>query len=337
MNVFPSLLLLLLFKAPKTSGTFSEEEIEFQEIYANTTADIKPLYKGTAHKCGIVDIDTSGLRSFTNMKPNQFWASAKIKWNFVTVGDQFEKYSFYKDAKIGLSKADVDTVLNAMKQIEDETCFKFKHVIKPTKGQPWLLIHRIAKHEDLTCQLSYVQKNLVGKNIAGLGDIFSKMKHKVEEDVCFSGGAFAYYGSDSPQSLVISQTKLNAQNQVDVGLLVHELLHNLGLGHTQKRQDAKEHIFINWENIDEANHGEYKPCTEEEDPACKYYNTYRTPYDCSSIMNYGYTTFLKTSKEGQKTMVAKDPSTCELSPNGPSKLSKTDVDLINKMYCKGTP
>ena len=78
------------------------------------------------------------------MKPNQFWANAKIKWNFVTVGDQFEKYSFYKDANIGLSMADVDTVFNAMKQIEDETCFKFEHVKKPTKGQPWLLIHRIA-------------------------------------------------------------------------------------------------------------------------------------------------------------------------------------------------
>jgi len=348
----PIFLLLLIFKAPETlcnrgkesetnhhtSGNFSEEEIEFNEIYANTTADIQPLQNGPTYKCGIVDIDTSGFRSFTTLKPNRLWANAKINWNFVTIGDQ---NSFYKDVNIGLSKADVDTVKAAMKQIEDETCFKFEQVKNPTKGQPWLLIHRIGKHREHTCQLSYVQQNLVGKDIAGLGDIFSNFMDDTKETVCFNG-AFAGYGSDIPQSLVISQTELNAQNQDAVGLIVHELLHNLGLGHTQKRQDAKDNIDINWKNIDETRHDQYKACIEEDDPACKNYknyNTYRTPYDCSSIMHYGYTDFLsKEAQEaqGQKTMVAKDPRTCKLSPYGKNKLSKTDVDIINKMYCKGT-
>ena len=160
-----------------------------------------------------------------------------------------------------------------------------------------------------------------------------------KEDVCFSG-AFAFYGSASPQFLVISETKLDSTNQADVGLIVHELLHNLGLGHTQKRQDAKDHIVINWKNIDEISHRQYKTCTKKDDPACKYYNTNRTPYDCKSIMHYGDMTFItdEAEKQGLKTMVAKDPSTCEISSYGHNQLSETDIDLYrciaNKQSCR---
>ena len=42
------------------------------------------------------------------------------------------------------------------------------------------------------------------------------------------------YGSASPQNFVVSQTQLSPDQQNDIGLVVHELLHNLGLGHTQE-------------------------------------------------------------------------------------------------------
>ena len=311
------------------AGTFSEEELEF-----SSSAEIQPLYKkANHHKCGVVDIDTNLDESFTTLKPNEFWPNAKISWHFFSIGDEYKKYSASVDANIGLSKADVDTVKAAMKQIEDKTCFKFELTKNPTKGQPWLLIQRIARHRDLSCQLSYVQKSLVIRFPDTWLDYPWKQFKK--EDVCFSG-AFAFYGSASPQFLVISKTKLDSTDQADVGLIVHELLHNLGLGHTQKRQDAKDHIVINWKNIDEISHRQYKTCTKQDDPACKYYNTYGTPYDCKSIMNYGDMTFItdEAKNQGLKTMVAKDPSTCELSSYGYSQLSETDVDLIKKMYCK---
>ena len=314
------------------AGNFSEEEVEFKEIYANATADIEPLYN---HGCGIdnVEMEMRRLRSYTNMQANQFWANAKINWNFVTTGDEYEKFSVYKDVNLGLTKADVDTVVAAMKQIEARTCFKFERV-KPTKGQPWLLILRDSKHSDLSCQLSYVQQNLVGKDIAGLGDIFWLMKYAGTD--CFPG-AYAWYGSASPQTFVISKTRLSNTNQNDIGLVVHELLHNLGLGHTQKRQDAKDHIDIKWENIERNSYSQYEPCIEAKDPSCKYYNAYGTPYDCNSIMHYADVYFLTQAarSQGLKTMVAKSPATCDIT-TGKSQLSGNDIDLINKMYCKDT-
>ena len=74
------------------AGNFSVEEVEFKEIYANATADIEPLYN---HGCGIdnVEMEMRRLRSYTNMQANQFWANAKINWNFVTTGDEYEKLS----------------------------------------------------------------------------------------------------------------------------------------------------------------------------------------------------------------------------------------------------
>lgn len=293
------------------------------------------------HKCAFVDIEKEDGNdySFTNIQSNQLWANAKISWQFVSSGDEYKRASFYEDANIGLSKADVDTAIKAMKLIEEKTCFRFEHQREryPPKGEPWLLLYRIGKHTDRSCQLSYVQQNLIGKDIARRGNIFDNLRRASDEDVCF-GGAFANYGSDNPQRLVLSQmNQLDKEDEFDVGLIVHELLHNLGLGHTQKRQDAKDHIDIYWKNIEELSQSQYEPCTEEKDPACKYYNTYGTPYDCSSIMHYGDRDFLTDEAEQQekKTMKAKDASTCELSPYGTIKLSETDVDLINKMYnCK---
>jgi len=325
-------------KSNAPSGTFFGEDLK--EIYANTIADNQPSHKNARHyKCGINDIDTNGNDfncGFTTMNSNQFWANATISWSFVSIGSDYKKCSFYEDANIGLSKADVVTVKSAMKQIEEKTCFKFEHVKKPTKGQPWLLIHRIGKNqEDLPCQLSYVQQNLLGKDIAGLGDIFDHLKDATDEDVCFPNGAFAYYGSASPQKLVISQIKLDPTDQEHVGLMVHEILHNLGIGHTNKRQDAKDHIEIKEENINKHALNNYKACSEN-DAACRAYNTYGTPYDCSSIMHYGDQSFIteEAKSRNEKTMVAKDPSTCKLPSFSPSQLSETDVFLINKMYCQ---
>jgi len=320
-----------------TPGTFFGEDLK--EIYANTIADNQPSHKNARHyKCGINDIDTNGNdfnRGFTKMNSNQFWANATISWSFVSIGDEYKKCSFYKDANIGLSKADVVTVKSAIKQIEEKTCFKFEHVKKPTKGQPWLLIHRIGKYQDLSCQLSYVQQNLLGKDIAGLGDIFDHLKDATDDQVCFPNGAFADYGSASPQKLVISQIKLDPSDQEHVGLMVHEILHNLGIGHTNKRRDAKDYIEIKEENIIKQALNNYKACTEG-DAACKAYNTYGTPYDCSSIMHYGDQSFItdEAKSRNEKTMVAKDPSTCKISSFSPSQLSETDVLLINKMYCQ---
>ena len=317
------------------AGNFSQDDVAFKKIFSSVTADVKRLHN---HGCGIDDfeVEMRRLRSYTNIQSFQFWANAKIKWNFVSAGDdEYEKHSVYKDANVGLTKADVDTVMAAMKQIEADTCVEFERA-NPTKGEPWLLILRDSKHDDLSCQKSYAKENLVGKDIAGLGDIFKYMAYAGPAGSCSPGG-YAWLGLDSPQVFVIGQLPpLSNTDQGDIGLVVHELLHNLGLGHTQKRQDAKDHIEIKWENIETQSHGQYEPCTEANHASCKFYNDYGTPYDCNSIMHYQDVFFLTDAarSQGLKTMVPKYPETCDLT-RGKSQLTQNDKDLINMMYCQG--
>merc|ERR1719427_1085350 len=218
-----------------------------------------------------------------------------------------------------------------MKQIEDKTCIKFNKV-KPVKDQPWLFVSRDARANDKACQRAYVKSTYVGKDVAGLGDIYKRFGW-VTTGACF-GGAYAWYGSDSPQNFGISKTTLTDDNQGDIGLVVHELLHNLGVGHTQKRQDASRHIYIDWGNIQTGSHGQYKPCIESEDRTCSRYNDYGTPYDCMSIMHYRDTFFLtrEAGNRGAKTMTAKRPS-CDLKSHA-NRLSQAEIDILTKMYCK---
>merc|ERR1719450_1248163 len=306
-------------KAPKTIvsmevlTTSRVVEMEFKEMYANVSSQIRNEYK---HTCGIDTLEAnmrmSRTRSWTNMDDTEFWANARINWNFVSTGDSYAQYAITTDADLGLTKDDVDTVIAAMRQIEEKTCIEFRRVA-PTRGQPWLLVSRDARQSDLSCQLEKV-KSLINTNIAGLGKIYNRLQWS---DKCFKG-AYAWYGSASPQNFVISQTRVSNDNQNDIGLVIHELLHNLGLGHTQKRQDADQHIEIQWNNIKADSRSQYEPCIEANDPRCRRYNDYGTDYDCSSIMHYLDYFFLtpQARATGGKTMIA-----------------NTDITLLNKMYC----
>merc|ERR1719430_156398 len=103
---------------------------------------------------------------------------------------------------------------------------------------------------------------------------------------CYNG-AYAWYGVGYPQNFAIStEEQLQSDQQHLVGLVVHELLHNLGIGHTQKRQDASDYIEINWNNIKPHQLHNYEGCTAGDDPRCSRYNHYGTEYDCMSIMHY---------------------------------------------------
>jgi len=311
----------------QSNPTSGPEEIEFKKLYTNSSSEIMPEYK---HFCGIDLIEDNMRRlmgrSFTSMSQDQFWADAVIPWSFVSDGDEFAKYAVHTDDKVGLSKGDVETVMAAMRQIEDRTCIKF-NMVRPVKGQPWLFISRDNKGSDLSCQLPYILSNLVGRDINGVGDIY----HRLRYGKCFSG-AYAFYGSSSPQNFVISQTRLSKDYQGAIGLVVHELLHNLGIGHTQKRQDASENIEIKWDNIKNDSHRQYEACIAANDFRCSRYNDYDTEYDCMSIMHYRDYFF---SSNGGKTMVAKKAG-CDLSSPA-STLTNADVEIIRKMYCANSP
>ena len=58
------------------------------------------------------------------MRADQFWTGAVVDWSFVSNGDEFSKFAVHSDEKVGLTQADVETVMAAMKQIEASTCIK---------------------------------------------------------------------------------------------------------------------------------------------------------------------------------------------------------------------
>ena len=264
----------------------------------------------------------------------QLWANAVVPWSVVLDDDLYANYAADTDEKVGLSIDDLRTVGAAMKQIQDKTCIKFKFMEKPVKGQPWLFISRDNRGSDRSCQIAYIKSNLVGENINGLGDIYAIMKH-LPDNYCYSG-AYALYGSASPQNFVISNITLSPNSQSDIGVVIHELLHNLGLGHTQKRQDASEHIDIQWANIKGYKREQYEEACSANDTSCKIksqYNTYGTEYDCKSILHYRDTFFItpEAKKMGRKTMLAKKAG-CDLS-SPTNTLRNSDIDLLKKIYC----
>merc|ERR1712002_1421257 len=143
----------------------------------------------------------------------------------------------------------------------------------------------------------------------------------------------------SPQSFVISSTKLHKNKPNDVSLAVHELLHNLGMGHTQKRQDAKNNIEILWNNIQKEEWPQYEPCNITLDPKCSRYEDYDTEYDCSSIMHYHDYFFLTKQAELMhgKTMkpLKHRQNDCDLQ-SGLYEMKPSDIMILNKMYtCNG--
>ena len=104
------------------------------------------------------------------------------------------------------------------------------------------------------------------------------------------------------------------------GFLAHEILHVLGIHHTQKRKDRDEHIEVQLNNIDN------NPSARYQYSKCEDCDMYGTKYDCMSVMHYRDSTFGTVP-----TMIAKDPSKCDLKGNN-DYLTPNDIDLINKMY-----
>merc|ERR1712128_138086 len=131
-------------------------------------------------------------------------------------------------------------------------------------------------------------------------------------------------------------------------IVVHELLHVVGVKHEQCRADRDDYIDINWSNIQDGGPSQYYKdnwvggavptniCKETLDYAnCR--STYFTtacdlPYDYTSVMHYSARSF--AIDDSQDVMTAKDGSMTTL---GNTELSELDKQKLQCLYqCDGT-
>ena len=147
-----------------------------------------------------------------------------------------------------------------MKKIEEKTCIRF-HRIDPEPGKDWLLLMREGRarwvngNYQTTCYVDYINQNLKNRNFGDLGKVCSSMIIKLDfyylfrkvfdmpwnAGNCF-GGAFVWdlgMGRSKVAYLVPSIFEIDNREST-IGLFIHELLHNLGIGHTQKRPGNKK-------------------------------------------------------------------------------------------------
>ncbi|XP_023324289.1 zinc metalloproteinase nas-4 [Eurytemora carolleeae] len=105
---------------------------------------------------------------------------------------------------------------------------------------------------------------------------------------------------------------------VHQGIVVHELLHALGLWHEQSRMDRDRFVKIYWKNI----------LTGREDQFARYRgDLFNQSYDYTSIMHYGPTAF---SRNGEKTIA---PITGWRGNMGQrSGMTNLDLEKINTLY-----
>jgi len=278
--------------------------------------------------CGFdpVGNEVSKARGGVWSKPDDYWKNAAITWSYAAADP--DPIAVHIDNKTGLSSEDIDVVKKAIAQIEEKTCLKFT-AKKPEKSEHWIFVSREGGSNGL-CYQEYIANSL-SNDINGYGDLYSAIRDDYREygSTCFRGG-WAYYGSALGQLLVISSTRLSKLSQGSIGLVAHEILHNLGIAHTQKRPDSEDYINIAYDNIRNDSVSNYRPSSR--------IRTFNTSYDCMSIMHYRDTFFLtkEAKSKGAKSMYAKDPSTCDLSSSN-NDLLVADYELINKMYCSDGP
>ncbi|CAI4221274.1 unnamed protein product [Auanema sp. JU1783] len=85
---------------------------------------------------------------------------------------------------------------------------------------------------------------------------------------------------------------------IETDIVMHELMHSIGLWHEHMRYDRDDYITVLFENIEAPYKSQFDKVTEEEA------TTFNVPYDYTSVMHYAETAFAKKDKISMRT---KDP------------------------------
>lgn len=105
------------------------------------------------------------------------------------------------------------------------------------------------------------------------------------------------------------------------GTAMHEMMHAMGFWHEQSRPDRDDYVTINWDNIRDGKGGNFKKKTTTQ------VNSFNSPYDIGSLMQYGGKYF---SKNRKPTIVEK--ATGKAVKAQRKGFAQSDIEQLRAMY-----
>lgn len=109
-----------------------------------------------------------------------------------------------------------------------------------------------------------------------------------------------------------------------VGVIMHEVMHSLGVWHEQSRPDRDRYVEILWNNIKPGRKKNFKKYGHGK------LDSLNLPYDFDSVMHYDRRLF---SVDGKKpTIIARGRPWVQLGGQLRGTLTKNDVHEINALY-----
>ena len=109
---------------------------------------------------------------------------------------------------------------------------------------------------------------------------------------------------------------------MQLGTVVHEMLHAAGFWHEQSRPDRNEYVQVNWDNISPGREDNFARYSRAE------VTTLSLGYDIESVMHYSAYAFSKNRRPTIQTLF---PSNIK-NIGQRSGMSKLDIQKLNKLY-----
>ncbi|KAK9502784.1 hypothetical protein O3M35_011490 [Rhynocoris fuscipes] len=133
------------------------------------------------------------------------------------------------------------------------------------------------------------------------------------------------YIEDEPAEMILTTDSLEDK----MGVIMHEILHSLGIRHEHNRPDRDRYVQICWDNIEEEEaHNFFKSDSH-------FYKTFGVPYNYYSVMHYGEYTF--GIDEYRPTMLFKEDDIANEFIGQRCFLTMQDIELLNKKYTYEVP
>uniref|UniRef100_A0A0K0DVC7 Metalloendopeptidase n=1 Tax=Strongyloides stercoralis TaxID=6248 RepID=A0A0K0DVC7_STRER len=172
-----------------------------------------------------------------------------------------------------------------------------RNALKPGSNKKWNILNQEKDHfvipYTIKGKFNLTERKIVRKAMDAIEKntciVFKPRRQEkdyVQFDNQFNEGCYSLVGKEGgPQTIMLESNMY--QTCITFEIVVHELLHTVGLWHEQMRIDRDNFIKVHYENIDRWMYPQFAKVNTDEA------STYNIPYDYKSVMHYGKNSFAK--------------------------------------------